>query len=340
VQFGARVEGRRIVSNGVAATQVIAHHARRRRTLATATQQLPATPAPPASTGIPPGVPAVQPVPGTEAARQAAEQAAKHAHDRPHVLLDPDVATRPKGPKVGMVPGMSADEMAGRIVAKLLEGTGPILLCVPGTLGSAYETSMLAIARAFVQQAPGSVSVASIPYPNGAIDCVTRFFHIGTQPDRNVLALVLKRLRVAAPGRPVLLTGESQGAWLIADTLREDPELAAGVSRIAIFAKPGFVKMPASIGSAHVGAAMLHAPETVGVLEYRHTDDIVPSLFGRLGAEVLQGELEALAGWRKTGSYEYPPHHYDPHGADAARWLLEGIRPTAPTVHSSKVHPR
>jgi hypothetical protein len=279
----------------------------------------------------------VEPVPGTPAAQQAAEDAARAAKQRPHVLLDPDLASRPPDPKVGM-PDMAPDEIAGRIVAKLLDGAGPILLCVPGTLGASFESSMRATARAAVDARTGPMSIASIPYPNGVFDVVTRFFHIGTQADRNVLALVLKRLKVAAPNRPVLLAGESQGSWLIAETLREDPELAAHVTRIVMFAKPGFVKMPAGIGAAQAGAALLGAPTATGILEYRHTDDIVPSLFSHLGPEVIKGELEALADWRRTGEYEYPPHHYDPHGMEAARWLLFGERPTSPTVHHSKVH--
>jgi hypothetical protein len=320
---------------GTSAEHTHAHQARRRRSLAAAAvQQLPAVPAPPS-----PPPPAVEPVPGTPAAQAAAEAAERAAKQRPHVLLDPDLASRPPEPKVGMPKGMDPGEIADRIVAQLLKGTGPILLCVPGTLGASFESSMLATARAFVSAADRSVSVASVPYPNGIPDVVTRFFHIGTQMDRNVLALVLKKLRTAAPNRPVLLAGESQGAWLIAETLREDPSLAAYVTRIALFAKPGFVKLPDGIGSARTGAGLLAAPAApTGILEYRHIDDIVPSLFNRLGIEVIKGELAALAEWRRTGEYEYPPHHYDPHGMEAARWLLLGERPTAPTVHHSRVH--
>jgi hypothetical protein len=290
-----------------------------------------------------PSVPAVQPVPGTESAARAAEQAAKAAKQaataRPHVVLDPDLASRPEGPKQRGVPaGMTATECADRIVAKLLEGTGPILLAVPGTLGGYYQTSMLATSRAFARLAKGSVSIAAIPYPNGVLECVTRALKIGISPDQNVLALVIKKLRDAAPHRPILLAGESQGAWLIADTLREDPSLAAAVTRVVLMAKPGFVHMPESIGTARLGASMLPANVSGvdGILEFRHTDDIVPALFRRLGPHVLKGYVDSLLAGR---GFEYNPHHYDWHGEEAARYLLEGIAPLLPTIHESGVHP-
>lgn len=234
---------------------------------------------------------------------------------------------------------MSPREIADRILASLLAGQGPILLCVPGTLGAPWQSSMLATARAFVQQANGPVSIASLPYPNGIANVILRFLHIGTDQQRNVLALVLAGLREHAGGRPVLLAGESQGAWLIAETLRHDPTLAAAVTRVALFAKPGFVRMPDSVGTARSGAGMLPGSSAGdrGVVEWRHVDDVVPSLFHRLGPAVAGGYLDAIAGWMSTGEYEYPPHHYDMHGAEAARWLLLGSRPAQP-AHHSRVH--
>lgn len=237
-----------------------------------------------------------------------------------------------------MPKGMSPAEIADRIVATLLQGQGPILLCVPGTLGTTYQSSMLATARAFVGAADGPVSVASIPYRNGVGDVVTRFLKLGQDEGQNVLALVLRRLRALAPGRPILLTGESQGAWLIAETLRADPKLAAAVTRVALFAKPGFVALPAGVGAARAGAAMLPAAAdaATGILEFRHTDDIVPSLFHRLGSTVAMGYVEAIGSWRRTGTFDYPPHHYDSHGAEAARWLLLGAPARAPVHHSAE----
>lgn len=286
--------------------------------------------------------PAVSPVEGTEAERQAREAAERAAKARPHVLLDQDLASRATEPKAGMPDGMSPAEIADRIVAKLLQGSGPILLCVPGTLGASYQSSMLAAARAFVQAAQGPVSVASIPYPNGVVDVVTRFFGIGTDMDENVLALVLRRLRAAAPHRPILLTGESQGAWLIAETLRRDPALAAAVTRVAMFAKPGFVDLPDGIGSARAGAALLRAaPDApTGILEFRHVDDIVPSLFAQLHPRVLGGFVQGLRDKLAGGEFGYRPHHYDWHGMEAARWLLLGERPGADPEHASGTHPQ
>ncbi len=284
----------------------------------------------------------MQPVAGTAAAQRATEQAAKAASKtaaaRPHIVLDPDLASRPKEPKQGMPPGMTASEVADRIVAKVLEGSGPILLMVPGTLGTLYQTSMLATARAVARTSKGPVSIAAIPYPNGVVDCVTRVLQIGIGPEQNVLAHVIKKLRAVAPDRPILLAGESQGAWMISDTLQQDPSLAAAITRVVLFAKPGFVKLPPSIGAARLGAAML--PPNIsgvdGILEFRHTDDIVPSLFGHLGPHVLKGWVDSLKAGR---GFEYLPHHYDWHDDEAARFLLDGIRPDAPTIHESGAHP-
>ncbi len=285
-----------------------------------------------------PAVPVVQPVPGTASAQRAQDVAGRAGAQRPHVLLDPDLASRPEAAKAGVPDGMSPSEIADRIVAKLLQGSGPILLCLPGTLGAAYQSSMLSTGRAFLRAANGAASVASIPYPNGILDVVTRFFRIGLEAEKNVLALVIRRLRRSAPHRPILLAGESQGAWLIADTLREDPTLAAAVTRIVVFAKPGFVGMPASIGTARLGASLIPgtASGVDGVLEFRHTDDIVPSLFSRLGPHVLTPYLDSLLHGR---GLEYRPHHYDWHGDEAAAWLLHGTPPAAPEVHPSKAHP-
>ena len=255
------------------------------------------------------------------------------------MVLDPDLAGRPERPKRrGLPSGMSASEAADRIVAVLLQGTGPILLTVPGTLGGLYQTSMLATARAVARMATGSVSIAAIPYPNGVFDIVTRYFRIGVAPEDNVLAHVLRKLRAAAPHRPVLLAGESQGAWLIADTLREDPALAAAVTRVVLFAKPGFVEMPDSIGTARMGAGMLPGTsrDIDGVVSFAHTDDIVPSLFRHLGPHVLRGYVDSLMAGK---GFAYTPHHYDWHDDEAARWLLDGVPPDRSTLHDSRSHP-
>lgn len=270
--------------------------------------------------------------------QQTTKTSVPSASNSKHVLLDPELELNEAIGTRGLPPGMSANEAADRIVAALLKGTGPILLCVAGTLGTTWQSSMLATARAFVRQAGASVSVASIPYPNGVMDIITRFLHMKIEPENNVLALVLQKLRAAAPQRPILLAGESQGAWLIADTLRDDPSLAAAVTRIVAFAKPGFVDMPESIGHARLGASMLPATASgiEGVLEFRHTDDIVPSLFHRLHPRLAMPWINSLIHGR---GLEYQPHHYDWHASEAAAFLLHGTKPDAPEVHSSGTHP-
>lgn len=293
------------------------------------------------ATGPAGAVPVAVPVPGTAAAETAAAQARLRARTTPtHVLLEPALTEHPERPRDHLPEGMSPAEAADRIVAALLQGSGPILLCVPGTYGGAYQSSMLVTARSVVRHAGGPVSISSIPYPNGVRDILTRFLRVGERgEEQNVLALVLRRLRAAAPHRPILLAGESQGAWLIADTLRADPTLAAAVTRIVVFAKPGFVDMPEAIGGARMGASML--PGTAsgirGVLEFRHTDDVVPSLFSKLHLGVLTPYLDSLASGR---GFDYRPHHYDWHGDEAAAWLLRGTPPATSEVHASGVHPQ
>lgn len=263
------------------------------------------------------------------------------APGRPHILLDPDLTTRPLD-QMRDLPKMSVGEQADRICAVLLQGTGPILLCLPGTASGGYQTAMLSTARAFIQLAGDtSVSIATLPYPNGPQDILTRFFGFHTDGEYDILEQVLIRLRKYAGGRPILLTGESQGAWVIAQTLQRHPDLAGIVTRVAMFAKPGFVDMPASIGAARHGAAMLRATgsrfsDATGIVEFRHIDDIVPSLFNRMGASVFQGEFAALRRLLQTGHYTYPPHHYEMHGMDAARWLYLGEQPKVTVQMSAK----
>lgn len=285
------------------------------------------------------------PLPRTSDPRRAmrGEHLKVPAPGRPHILLDPDLATRPLDQDRG-IPDMPVAELADRICAELLKGTGPIVLCLPGTMGGGYQTAMLATARSMLKLAGDhSLSFASLPYPNGIADIAKRFLGIGVDRDHDVLRQVLERLRKYAGSRPIYLTGESLGAWYITDTLRNHPELAAVVTRVAVFARPDFVAdvPPPSIGGARRGAALLRAtgsPTAVGatgIVEFRHTDDVVAGLFGKLGLDVVRSELSALGRWFSSGHYTYPPHHYEAHGAEAARWLYLGQRPATPE-HASE----
>ena len=67
----------------------------------------------------------------------------------------------------------------------------------------------------------------------------------------------------------------------------------------------------------------------------RHTDDIVPSLFRNLGVDVLLGYVLALRRLMILRDFEYVPHHYDVHGAEAAAYLLDGVVPRS-LVHNSR----
>lgn len=278
----------------------------------------------------------VQPVVGTIAAVEAEQTQELAAHHAPHILEQ--VGTEPpKGSPRGIPHGMSPTEAADRIVAQLLQGTGPIVLLVSGTLGVEYQTSMLAIGRSVLKlsNTSNAPTVASIPYDNGIGDIVSRTMGKGENPSANVLSLVLHKLKKLAANRPVYIAGESQGSWMVSDTLRKEPELAAFVSRVAIFSKPGFVPLPMSVGSAAEGAV----DGARGLVEWRQTDDIVPALFKGINASVVGSIKSALAGLVKTGKYEYPQHHYERFADDAARWLLYGVKPAVTQLPSTQPLP-
>jgi hypothetical protein len=99
--------------------------------------------------------------------------------------------------------------------------------------------------------------------------------------------------------------------------------------------------VPTSIASAADGAGLL-APTPAGsngILEFSHTDDIVPSLFGSFGPHVLAGYVHGLVDRLLGRPFDYRPHHYDADGLAGARWLLLGERPAYAPVHESDTHP-
>jgi hypothetical protein len=254
--------------------------------------------------------------------------------DEAHVHVLTDNLHEPGDENITMRSGpadMSPQDEAAAILKVVLASTGPVLLCMPGTDGPAWESSMYETARAAVRMYHGQMVAVSIPYHNAVKDVIRRFFHIGTSSKDSVLALVISGIHAAQPNRPILLAGESQGSWVIGHDL-QDPQLAADVTRVAVFAKPGFQQAPAAVGAAAAGAHLL--PGRPGYIEFRHTDDIVPSLFAHLGLDVLGGYVMAIRRWFQTGNFEYTPHHYDMHGPEAANYLLNGVMP-ASLVHSS-----
>lgn len=255
----------------------------------------------------------------------------------PHTWFDADGAARgADATKLAVVRGsLSPIEIADRIVAQLLAPgeSGPILLCMPGTCSGPFQSTVLEVVRAMRAQYDGALSVASIPYPNMVPDVVTRFLGIGTSVDQSILALVIRRLHAAAPQRPILIVSESQGSWVVAHDLRSDPSLAAAVTRVASFSRPGFATLPPAIGQARSAQHLL--PGESGIQDWRHTDDIVPALFGGLGIEVLKGYFVGIEHALQGGEFGYQPHHYEAHAAEAARWLLQGIRPADPTHPSN-----
>ncbi|MBC7644276.1 MAG: hypothetical protein H7123_04060, partial [Thermoleophilia bacterium] len=259
-----------------------------------------------------------------------------------HVLMDTDHEPSKKILSAGSVPGLTPRQQADSIVKSILAGgtEGPVVLCMPGTLGAAWETSILETARAVVQRwhGRGPLAVVSIPYNNGIPDIVKRFLGLANGEDRSVLAMVIRDIHAKAPNRPILLAGESQGSWVIGHDL-EDPELAAAVTRVFMFSKPGFQKSPPTqaLGTAAGAVGSARLPGHPGLIEMRHTDDIVPSLFSKLGLDVLTGYVLAFRQMAVDSRHHfgYEPHHYDIHGAEAAAYLLDGIVPGHLVHHSS-----
>lgn len=128
------------------------------------------------------------------------------------------------------VSSMPAYEIADRVCADLLNGMGPIVVCLPDPPGGASPASLLATARRVLQLAPeAAVSVAAVPYTHSVVDVVRSWLGLGLDRDRDVLRQVLERLKQHAGERPVYLMGEGFGARYIADVLRDHPELAVAV---------------------------------------------------------------------------------------------------------------
>ncbi len=249
-----------------------------------------------------------------------------------HILLQHGAIPDGMLPSTAAMQALSPEQQAEKIVRSLMAGSGPILLCMPGTLGPSYQHAIAATARSLIRMHGGPVSIASMPYPNTVLDNAKRFFARGRPDDNSVLSRVVRTLHKRAPHRPILIVGESQGAWAIAADLL-NPEVARGVTRAVMFAKPGFQRLPEAVAQAGGGAQGLPGPS--GLLLINHTDDIVPALFSGLSLDVAGGFMHALKGLFEHGSYGYRPHHYAEHGAEAARFLLTGRRPTVTTMPSS-----
>ncbi len=254
-----------------------------------------------------------------------------HSGLRTHTLIDDRIEPGATS-SAGIVSGRTPREQADRILATILNATGPIVLCMPGTLGPAWQSSIYETARLIAHERAGAgpITIVSIPYKNRVADAVKRAIRIGTDPSESTLALVLQGIEQYGNGRPVYLLGESQGSWVIAHDL-QDPKLARVVTRVVMYAKPGIQRSPAAVGAQATGKG---ARSSNQILEIRHTDDIVPSLFSKIGMDVIHGYALAFRRLFATHDFEYTPHHYDAHAADGAAFLLHGIRP-ANTVHPS-----
>lgn len=126
--------------------------------------------------------------------------------------------------------------------------------------------------------APGA-HVTMIPYES------TWRFSSSVPDGAAVLRGVLDHLQTRAPGRPILLAGESQGAWIIS-TILTDPDRARHVTSVAIWGHPAA------------------APQEFGlngqVREFNSEGDIVTMELGDRPAQVISA-VEQLAR-RKFGT--------------------------------------
>jgi hypothetical protein len=251
-----------------------------------------------------------------------------------HVLLNDRIPPGRSSAR-GHLHGRSAREQADRILATILNSSGPVVLCMPGTRGPAWQSSMYETAREIARRRRGigPAVIVSVPYRNSAMDAIKRALRMDADPDGSVLELVLRGIRRHAGQRQVYLVGESQGAWVIARDL-QDPQLARVVTRAVLFSKPGIQPSPTAVGAAARPGAR-SARSGNGILEFRHRDDIVPALITGLNLDVLRGYLLAARRLIGTGTFEYTPHHYDHHAREAADVLLTGKRPADPIHHSS-----
>lgn len=163
----------------------------------------------------------------------------------------------------------SVEQRVEMILADLDWDAPALTIWVPGT--SEYW-----IKQRFLDElhlaAPGA-HVTMIPYES------TWRFSTSVPDGAAVLRGVLDAIRKRAPGRPVFLAGESQGAWIIS-TVLADPAFAKLVTRAALWGRPAA------------------APQTFGlpgqVREVNAPGDIVTMELGDNPAEVLAA-VEQLA---------------------------------------------
>ena len=178
--------------------------------------------------------------------------------------------------------------------------------------------------------------VTMIPY-----EATWRFSH--SVPDgAAVLSGVLAELRRRAPGRPVLLAGESQGAWVIS-TVLQDPAAAAQVTRTSIwghpaaapqeFGRPGTVRetnSPSDIVTIPLGPDPGRVIQGVEALSSKHfaTGLAILGSYAVQRPDMVVKLLRAISfAIPVIGGEQRNAHDYDDDLGNGVAFLLAGLSP-------------
>ncbi len=233
-----------------------------------------------------------------------------------------------------------------RLILADIDWSAPaIVIWIPGT--SEYW-----IKQRFLDELGAKVRgahVTMVPYES------TWRFSTSVPDGESVLRGVLEEIRRRAPGRPVLLAGESQGAWIISRVLT-DPELAKVVTRAAIwghpaaapqqFGRPGQVRevnAPGDIVTVELGERPAEVLAGVEQLSKKH--------FGRglatLAAYAVQ-RPDMLVRLLRFWSFALPivgkgrrnEHDYDDDVVNGVQHLLDGLDPAVRRAFVAHVDPR
>lgn len=238
-----------------------------------------------------------------------------------------------EGPQHLLREGPPLPSVAERVrqVVEDLDLTAPVVtIWVPGTSEYWIKQRFLDELHAV---APGA-HVSMIPYE------ATWRFSTSVPDGVAVLRGVLEEVRRRAPGKPVFLAGESQGAWIISKVLT-DPAAARQVTRTALWGHPAAA--PQQFGRA--GAVReVNAPGDIVTMELGDDPGKVLAAVEQLSRRNFGTGLAQLAGYAvqrpdmlfkllKFWSFALPvvgkgrknEHDYEDDVPNGIRFLLGGL---------------
>jgi hypothetical protein len=254
-------------------------------------------------------------------------------------LIDHNDATVPEADHA------KARENADKTLKKIDWDKPIIAIDVPGTLWGMTKEMHESFER---QVGADRGSLVKLEYPaaaHGMLDSVA----LGEE----TLRLVLEEIQRRDPEGTkyhVALQGESQGAWVINDTLAEHP-FAKTVDRVGLYGLPGdaihdgalahdprvrITNHPLDpISWKHLGPASLAATAPGFILGGDKRD--IPAAIAMIALNPIHAALFGAGELsnRITGDYSTHPHVYTEHYAgEGMRWLLTGApqRPDAPSA--------